>query len=906
MTLTPGAQIDATLADHETRIAKLEALAQPVVVTPPVVTPPPPVVIPPVVVPPVVTLLTTRTLTNTGTTPIAAGTMCEPFGVAFRRGDVPAGHSVTAKLLSPLGVRSDASLQISSRTYWEVDGSLRWGEVHCYSPVTIAPREAWPIEFYATAGAFNDSLPAGKTAAQLISDLAAYDLKLALTGVATVAGVASGSGAYVGAVNALLAGPNVQLTDAGPCFARWKVYGPFVDAVGGAPHPDLRADFFVGLWLHADGSIACVECAFDVLNGEIAPAMGPNRYNYAASLDSGAAVLQSWTINPGTAATYGGHHARGRWGTYDTDGRPVLASATAIVPRPALEITLSPSAVTYLMDTGMVPRLDLALAPSIANTGDRTTCTPFHKGYYSAGNPLDYGYADQMVINGGGEHNYIGPIALWSAEALLTQRLGCIRDVRRMAVDVGGAPWNWQAPNGRIVPLCAGTFGGLATAQPATYTFDPSIKYVAGITPPADISTFGLGGWEAHYGGAPASRTDCTHFPDAVYYAYILFGGRHLLERLYTLAQFVIMCKIPFPSSGSQSGLRNRSGGGLKGSYTGIVIQDWAIRGEAWALRAIGQAAAIAPAGGERDYFRQVIAQNTAFLADHLANVATPNEVALGAYWNSGFISGANKALPSGARSGFMVDYLAFVWAQMSLWFWDDPALGAGVVLGRDQLRKWCVGYFNIASSYFASAYTMYLRQGLNEDFLPSWGACLQYNEDVNTTPVLATAWDSAGWITYGPTPKYTWQVGDTIQITRDHFSDISGLQPAPPVEIPLTAGQMSVSQYQITQADPANKRIKIKPIGGAEIGAYSSSPAGAYLLIAASVAGPATGYLGYEVGASYMAYMLAAARTQKRALTFAGQADPALDTAIAGLAARFATGASSSQVANAKWAVLP
>ena len=230
----------------------------------------------------------------------------------------------------------------------------------------------------------------------------------------------------------------------------------------------------------------------------------------------------------------------------------------------------------------------------------------------------------------------IGPMPQWSAAALLTQNAGAEQFALAQANASGSVPWNFIDP---------------ATGLPITLTKYPTLW------------TSSLAG--PQYGGIPLTQpvpspattgwtTDEAHAPDLCYLQYLQTGDPYYLNELNAEASAIPLSYNP----------------GYTGNGQGLFAENEQLRGIAWDLRTLVEAAIANPVGSsERAYFTQLVNNNLNYL---LAFTKTANEGQLSG-WFSGINGDASATTPwqqnylatslaLAAENGFTVAKQLLVW----------------------------------------------------------------------------------------------------------------------------------------------------------------------------------------------------------------------------------------------------
>ena len=233
----------------------------------------------------------------------------------------------------------------------------------------------------------------------------------------------------------------------------------------------------------------------------------------------------------------------------------------------------------YLQNAGLVPNYDLAngVSSSLISQEASTLASP---GY---GAPLSAGSVDQYMPGTGGRPD-IGPQPQWNAAWLMSQDPSAAQFAMVQANVGGSVPWSfYDAAHGTYVSL----------SDYPNLWLDPRGgpgSYTTGLTQPVSGST----GW----------TTDSAHQPDLAYVAYLNTGNSYYLDLLNAQASWAVANLWPTPRNGGQ----------------GIDVSTGnQVRGAAWDLRQIVEAAAANPDGSaEKTYFTQIENNNFQYLLNNI------------------------------------------------------------------------------------------------------------------------------------------------------------------------------------------------------------------------------------------------------------------------------------------------
>lgn len=261
--------------------------------------------------------------------------------------------------------------------------------------------------------------------------------------------------------------------------------------------------------------------------------------------------------------------------------------------------------IAYLEQTGAIANFDLRLGipTSLLSREARMMAAP---GWEVPLSPR--GLTEYMPMTGGRPD--IGPTTEGNAAWLLTQNATAAEFALGQADAAGAPPWHF---------FDAGTEQYLTTEDIPNIWTDPRggpHSGTVGLTQqvPADTR------W----------RTDSAHQPDLSYVAYLLTGRQFYLDQLNAQAAW---CETSFwPAAEARDNGR------------GLVVQGAQVRGAAWSLREIAEAAYANPSGSRmRRYFRRMEDNNFSWLVSHIPAWTAAEGQAYGyipgAYGNTGAIA---------------------------------------------------------------------------------------------------------------------------------------------------------------------------------------------------------------------------------------------------------------------------
>ena len=411
-----------------------------------------------------------------------------------------------------------------------------------------------------------------------------------------------GGHSYTASPNAFLERATPWLS--GPLVQEWLVSAPLVDQAG-VPHPHLSARFAVR-W-YGELRRAKVDV---ILENDWAYEPAPQNFLYDVAVTVGG--------QPVYARQQLQHFIRARWRKSFWWGEA-----------PQLHLRHD---TAYLLRTGALPSYDGNLKPSEA--GLQALALSWSK---AKTEPMDPGLVLPAMPTTGGRPD-IGPLPQWSAQYLLSM------DPRAKAatLGVGDLAGSWpihlrDKATGRPVSLADYPYMTLLgrpgdTVNPKTHKSEAFPACAA----PGACST------------APHNyQPDSAHQPSLSYLPYIVTGDHYHLEELQFWANWNMLQANPY--------YRNFEKGTLQWDQ---------VRGIAWSLRTLGQAAYITPdADPMKAYFNERVQHNLAWF-DTTYATGRPN--ALGVIDGSGKYPGPVIGYPtaSGANTGiapWMDDF--FTWS---------------------------------------------------------------------------------------------------------------------------------------------------------------------------------------------------------------------------------------------------
>jgi hypothetical protein len=182
-----------------------------------------------------------------------------------------------------------------------------------------------------------------------------------------------------------------------------------------------------------------------------------------------------------------------------------------------------------------------------------------------------------QYMPGTGGRDDIGPATMAQAVALQTGDQRAIDYVIGQAEAACGIPWHfWDAQRGRW--LSVEDYPGLWADGRADVPLLQPIPDANGWVP------------------------ETAHQPDLSYVAYLLTGRRAFLDNLQAQAAWNIVAQW----------------NGVRGDTGLLVVKDNQVRGAAWALRQIDEAAFLSPPGPDADYFARASVANWSWIVSQI------------------------------------------------------------------------------------------------------------------------------------------------------------------------------------------------------------------------------------------------------------------------------------------------
>ncbi len=330
----------------------------------------------------------------------------------------------------------------------------------------------------------------------------------------------------------LLAAKGAQAWLAGPLANEWLVTAPLVDAAG-APHPHLAARFAVRWYPQAQRARVDV-----TVENDWAWEPGPRNFTYDAAVDVGGREVYA---KPGLVHV---HHARWRkvfwWGK-----------------APAVHLRHD---TPYLIASRALPNYDQSFPAAEGVLADMKA-----RWTEAAAEPMGLGLALAYMPTTGGRVD-IGLLPAWAALYLLSM------DPRAAEVTLGtgdlAGSWPIHYRDRRTGnPVAIADYPYMTLMGHPGDTIDPatgkSQAFPACAAPGACDNPF---------------SPDIAHQPNFAYLPYLLTGDQYYLDELLFWASYNVFALNP----------------NYRGAAKGLMHGEQ-VRGQAWALRTLGEAAYIAP-----------------------------------------------------------------------------------------------------------------------------------------------------------------------------------------------------------------------------------------------------------------------------------------------------------------------
>lgn len=510
--------------------------------------------------------ITTLTFVNDSAAEQPAGVVSRSFGLPIKRGDMPAGEY---PVFEQGGVVCPATLW--GVTTWP-DGSMKF----CAGMLRFAAAVAGSGSASVVVKS-GGALPAASNRA--LSDLAAADLSVALTGVTNL------TGEWVASLaDAIAAGSDVVQIGDGPAGAVWRMGGDFKQ--GGAAHGQLYCWHYVSALQNSGGGLAGVRYLGRF--GQVFTEVNSPTKTYrdcTAQLKSGASAvrqIQGVTTRSGNApgpvsSTFRIPH----WTTCTTSGADAHWDFVQGGGSAAAECTVRCiQDAVYLQQSMVIPPYDLTIP--VGNTANAD--------YYinARANYTNY------LLGSTGDYEYIGLLPAWAVRYFINPTAQNEKQVRVNAMAAFGFAIELRKSSTRqlVANKGAASYAGFGVTE-TTYYFDGG-NYI-GITPPTDNQAL----WQ----------TEAAHRPAPAFPAYVMTGEPQYLDHMLATAMSHALTvgggyrnlKSARPISSPILDQISGNGGIRIDSAlpeyvgAGVLFKAGGIRQGAWALRDITHALALCP-----------------------------------------------------------------------------------------------------------------------------------------------------------------------------------------------------------------------------------------------------------------------------------------------------------------------
>ncbi|HEY0833310.1 MAG TPA: hypothetical protein VGE72_05315 [Azospirillum sp.] len=462
------------------------------------------------------------------------------FGHAFRRGDVVAGRHpvVLADDGAPVPVQ-----QVDHEAAGHDDGSLSFAAFALKLPRAIPAGGRAAFRIAATAGE-KPRQPSSLSAAALRPF--GYRVILAVGGEEWEASLASA-----------LDGPANRIVADGPVCREWRCVTPF--RRGGVAHPDLWCCFHARL--HEDGRT--VRLAARVGNGWMGN--GVNHVIERAVLANAAGPIAgfAWSDIRHT------HHSA--WFAFDADALPHWTGG-----RPHVAVRVD---ARHAADALAVWHYDPAMAGHIGPPSAMDYSATRPAGYvpdYVPGDRAGYS-ANTAAYGDNADRGELGPLPSWSVAHLLTGSGDWARYDRIHALALATAPILYTREGGEPPVLVERAYPGLPKPEPATgWGANGTI-----VDPP---EANGWKGTDRNTAGR-GPRIDSSHWPNGALSSWLVTGDPWFLDLLIASAVHAVGVVDP--------DRRRRTVG--RRTFSGLVAPNNEVRGAAWAMRDLCNAAWLCP-----------------------------------------------------------------------------------------------------------------------------------------------------------------------------------------------------------------------------------------------------------------------------------------------------------------------
>lgn len=588
---------------------------------------------PPVAVPPI-----------QGTTPVAA----LPIPVGAKVTDIQIVNSGTAQTNVPVTFGQAfavGNMQAGDSLAGSIGGAV--------SPlqVDVKARHADGSLRHAVISAIIPNLAAGQTLTMDLQKTTPPPASIPITPAALLAAgfkasvnITLGGVAYAASADSLLASGSPASWLAGPVANEWLVSAPLKLAASPfTAHPHLQARFAIRAYTGLN------QARVDVtVENDWAYEPNPQDFTYAANV-----VVGVVTVMPSTTIKHY-HHGRWRktfwWGTVPNT-----------VPNVNVEVNKA-----YLIASKAVPNYDQAITikpaalTSLGTTWSTAAGTTNDDGFNFKTGPMGQGILLAQMHTVGGRPD-IGPLTSWQAMYLLSGN-STAKTVTLATGDLAGS-WSIHYRDKKTdLPVSISTYP--YATLPSNYGSSLNSKTGLYEAFPALVT-----------GSSNPMVVDIPHEPNMAYLPYLITGDYYYLEELQFWANYTSIEQI----------------GAYRGYSKGVVAWMEA-RGQAWGLRALGEAAYITPdSNALKSYFVNQVANNLTFYNNTYVT-GKPNQL--------GFLDGSgDDILGSGIHAVWLMLYnYNGTWNGIASWQDDffTWAVGRLSELGftaADPIRNWKAQY---------------------------------------------------------------------------------------------------------------------------------------------------------------------------------------------------------------------
>jgi hypothetical protein len=371
---------------------------------------------------------------------------------------------------------------------------------------------------------------------------------------------------YYASADELLKAGGATTWLSGPVATEWQVTAPLRTAAG-AEHPHLQARFAIRWFPGAN------EARVDVtVENDWAYEPSPQNFTYDASVVMGG--------KPAYTKAGLTHYNHARW-------RKLFWFNGA---EPQVNVKLNTG---YLLDSKAIPNFDRTLTMSESNlTKLQTRWTG------AITEPMNIGLAIPYMPQTGGRED-IGMLPAWAATYLLSMDKRAAQATMGTATLAGSWSAHFRDKNtGRPVSLL--DYPYMTTLGHASDTLNPATKKYEAF--PACATTAACSTPYTH---------DTSHQPAFAYLPYLVTGDYYYLEELQFWAMWSVLSSNP----------------GYRQTIKGLLAPDQ-VRGQAWSLRTLAEAAYITPDSDRlKSHFTQILSNNLDWYNTTYPNDASANKL---------------------------------------------------------------------------------------------------------------------------------------------------------------------------------------------------------------------------------------------------------------------------------------